>query len=1125
MLEFLAGLGVGLVLMIVLIWLAARSSSSSDKNDDVASPKGDGGDRDDLATLYEIAAEISDFFQSSAHPRDLRTQKLFRQGAEILENDSHSLADLRAFVHGDNATLSCLALEAMSRRPDVADAVEPLLAKVNAIMYWPRFFALEVLAAGTPADGSVLGPLLLRIHESWADHPVLPFLEAFAKQRIQDGETPTFGPMPDALSTDHIATIRMAIRRLGGPVKKALGAELTEWEHTHSDTAFLETVGRLWTTDGASPRVLDNEHQADIVARLEGSLDRDPPRSNLLVGESGVGKTSVVRALAERVRDRGWIVFAAGHGDLLAGQSYIGQLEERLRLLVDQLASPHRILWYVPDLHMLAWTGRTSASPVGALDLLLPHIESGRLRIIGETTPGALERLLHSHPRCSTAFEIVRVEPMDFAATRDLAARWSARYAEEGDDGLVPDEVLREAWLLAEQYLGDKAAPGNLLELLELTRRRLAATDGSITRPMALDDLIVTLTRLTGLPAALLDDRRGLELGGLRRHFEAQVLGQPEAVDCLVERVAMIKAGVNDPTRPLGVFLFAGPTGTGKTEIAKALTRFLFGSDSRMIRLDMSEFQTSDTLDRILGGDPHQPPGKALVEMMRRHPFSVVLLDEVEKAHPAVWDAFLQVFDDGRLTDRTGDTVNCRHGLFVLTSNLGAAIRTSPRLGFGGVAPPFSPDEVKKTVTEAFRREFLNRLDRVVVFRPLSRESMRRILRKELEEAFLRRGLRNREWAVVWDDTALEFLLEQGFTPDMGARPLKRAVERHLLTPLAMTIVGHQFPEGDQFLFVRRGRGRLEVEFVDPDAPEEPAAAPEVPIEGIPALQAILLSPQGTPEELEHLESHLRSARALVDAEDFQDRKQAALARTAQPDFWSSSDRFSILGEAEIIDRIEAGLDTATQIFGRAKGKRRRNRLPRKMTESLAQRLLLLETASRSLLAGEPADAFILVEAAPDTAAQTGPNDRCAETVAAMYRAWAARRRMWIRVLSEGTENGTRPYRFLAAVSGFAAYRFLACESGLHVFEEPDEKAPPGRGFRRDKAQVVVIGQPDTPPGEDLEEARRVAEALLDTTDRQSKIVRRYRRDPSPLVRDSGRGWRTGRLDRVLDGDFDLFSG
>ena len=308
------------------------------------------------------------------------------------------------------------------------------------------------------------------------------------------------------------------------------------------------------------------------------------------------------------------------------------------------------------------------------------------------------------------------------------------------------------------------------------------------------------------------------------------------------------------------MFLFVGPTGTGKTEIAKAFSAFVFGSEDRLVRLDMSEYQTPESLDRLLGDATTQEQAAPLIAQVRKQPFSVLLLDEFEKAHPQIWDIFLQVFDDGRLTDRSGRTVDLRHCVIILTSNLGSAIPTGPGVGVRRQVRRVPGRYVLKSVDRSFRPEFLNRLDRVVVFRPLGRDVMRGLLEKELNDVLDRRGFRMRPWAVEWDEAAVDYLIEQGFSAELGARPLKRAVERHLLTRIATAIVERQFPAGDQFLFVtaREGTG-LDVAFVDPDAAEQaPTVAPAGRDRGL-TVAGVALEPEGTEAEAAYLRAELAS--------------------------------------------------------------------------------------------------------------------------------------------------------------------------------------------------------------------------------------------------------------------------
>ncbi|HEY1404177.1 MAG TPA: AAA family ATPase, partial [Pyrinomonadaceae bacterium] len=623
---------------------------------------------------------------------------------------------------------------------------------------------------------------------------------------------------------------------------------------------------------------------------------------------------------------------------------------------------------------------------------------------------------------------------------------------------------------------------------------------------------------------------------------------QPEAVECLVERVAMVKAGLTDPTRPQGVFLFVGPTGTGKTEIAKTLAEFLFGSPERMIRLDMSEFQTPETLDRILGEQRDSAAESiALVNSIRKQPFAVVLLDEFEKAHPQVWDLFLQVFDDGRLTDRRGNTADFRHCVVIMTSNLGATLPHGASIGFSQEQAQFAAGAVERAVMRAFRREFVNRIDRVVVFRPLGRSIMRDLLRKELNDVLRRRGLRTRQWAVEWDESAIDFLLEKGFTADLGARPLKRAIERYLLSPLALTIVNHQFPEGDQFLFVHaRGGQSLDVEFVDPDAPDASAvqAATADDADALDEetgaderelrLESIVLDARGTLAEVRFLRDKFDALADQVEADEWQGRKNGALLETSAPGFWDSPERFAVLGLAEYMDRIETGLDTAGSLLKRLGGSQKtrdRQHFPADLVARLAHQLYLIDAACRGLAAGHPRDLFLQVRASCDAGADNAVCNDFARRIAGMYGRWAEARRMRFEVLEETPEASqdgkdgdasttVEPYQMLAAISGFAAYSLLHPESGLHVLETPQDE----KSFNRARVHVRVVAQPDEPAGRGGADAlRKQATRALDADANGSpQIIRRYREEPSPLVRDSVRGWRTGKLERVLEGHFDL---
>jgi len=1078
---------------------------------------------DDVSSIYEIVQAVWPFYDQTAHPKDLRDSPDFARGVDFLCQERFTPGDLAAYFSGDNAIIACLAAEALSRRIDGAAATEDLLASIGTVAPWAFYFALRSFTATAPPETPIIGRVLARAVGLLDNRMARAFLEEFVRDRMSAGEVPRFGKDFEELSEPDIGVLRRFVEFLDDRVPGKLLETFRHWMEERIDRRLLESIGSVWNPRHIeqTQKSLDHEALNAAVNELEANFLSLSPRSVLLVGESGVGKTAIVDRLAARLYDKDWMIFEASHGDLIAGQVFIGSLEQRMRELLSQLGGGRRILWLIRDFHLLAFAGVSERSPVGALDMILPQIEQQEIKILAETQSAAYQRLLEHHPRVATVCTILRIEPLSPGSTTALAREWMRRWATDDDDR---EAVLNEAAQLAQQFLGQKASPGNLLQLLDLTRRRLTADAPDRPCRITEDDLILTLAQLTGLPASILDERKSLSVESLRGHFMARIFGQVEAVECLVERVAMIKAGVTDPSRPAGVFLFAGPTGTGKTEIAKTLAEWMFGSPERMIRLDMSELQTPESLDRLLGSLQARH-ADALVDRIRRQPFSVILLDEFEKAHPNVWDVFLQVFDDGRLTDRQGATADFRHAIIILTSNLGGAIPSGVSLGFGSERQGFDALSVLQVVEATFRKEFINRLDRVIIFRPLNREQMREILKKELDAVFRRRGLRAREWAVEWDESAIDLLLEKGFTKDLGSRPLKRAVDRYLLSPLALTIVNHQVPAGEQFLFVTREGDALNVQFVDPDAPEaEPDVTERTSVEAVAigddrGLHAIALDPNGTPAEIAFLRDRYERLNALIQGDRWQEDKAGALGMIGHPDFWDSPERFRILGRTEYQDRIDTVARRLGSLLDRLNGPGdpTREHYPKKLVGSVAHNLYLLETACVDVEQGDPFEAFLLVEA--ETGAQPGstPADAFAAELGGMYLAWAKNRRMHVRIVEHARPD--RHYRLLIAVAGFGAFSILQKEDGLHVLEVPDEQ----ERFARFRTHVRVVPQDAGAEHHGKQALDASARDQMNQHKRDGlRIVRRYRRVPSPLVRDSVRGWRTGRLDLVLGGEFDL---
>ncbi len=939
--------------------------------------------------------------------------------------------------------------------------------------------------------------VLSRADHDWTEGWLLSVVTAFVERRVEAGERPTIMDFEQAVREPDEELVAEVVAALEGVLLPETVREFEQWRERRVRNDFFKSFGRIWErqTHGA---LITVGGRAAVIAELRAVLLRQGARSALVVGEQGVGKSVVIREALRELQDEGWFVFEATGSDVLAGQKYMGELQGRVHEIVAQTADRNSV-WVMPTFEDALWAGQHTHSERGLLDAMRPFIETGQLVVVGELEPRTYELLVQQRPRMTSLFATLRLEPLTPEESIGVARDWRDQ---SGTD--IDDVTIGEAQDLAAQYLAGVGSPGGLLRLLKATAAGTrAAADGPIRVPQVLE----TLADATGLPLHIVDSEVPLDLDEVREFFSTRVLGQQEAIDCLVDRIALIKAKLTDPTRPLGVFLFVGPTGTGKTELAKVLAEFLFGSPDRLVRLDMSEFQTEDSLERLLADSSSHAEAATLISSVRAKPFSVVLLDEFEKAHRNLWNVFLQLFDDGRLTDRHGRTADFRQCVVILTSNVGSALDSGVPLGFNQErATQFRPAGVERELARVFRPELLNRIDRIVVFRPFEREQMRALLERELELVLERRGVRDRPWVVEWDESALDLLLRMGFSAQLGARPLKRAVEQHLLAPLAAAIVSRSFPEGDQFLFVTAQGDRIDVRFVDPDADDEEPSAPAPPANL--RLERLVLLPSGGPAEVEFLQAETERMRRVVDGEGWHGRKERDLEAMRSRAFWESPERFAVLGRIEYIDRVEAALRTAEKLSARlARPNRTGIAAAPDLIQLLAQRLYLLDCACTRADASAPADSFLEIrEPTVDPSDGDFPGQ-----LRDMYEAWGRRRGMRVRRLQSESSH-------MLAISGIGAHPILSTETGLHVFETPRAEHSFGRIAVRVAVAPYLSAAPDTDPSV-------LARRALDALPAKATVVRRYRIEPSPLVRDSVRDWRTGRLDRVLAGEFDVMAG
>jgi ATP-dependent Clp protease ATP-binding subunit ClpC len=1060
-----------------------------------------------LRTLENAFLPIAD---SASHPREFAGHASFQEAVSLLKGEDVPLKIVLQYALGTNWALSCVALAALAGRADNANALEKVLAGFDRLTPWAAHYALNYFLSlpKRPAPGAPF----VNAKEWWRDNPVLCTVaqDYFDEEELLGG-APSFGDTLGAIPAASYPVIRGFLERLNHAFAKGLIAELDAKQQAMIDRIFLTSFGRFWTGSEKLDLLIEPASWSEQLSNAEASVKGQPFRSLLVCGEPGIGKTSFLRLLAKRLEPEGWTIFEAGGAELMAGQQWFGQLEGRIQKAVEELSTAKKLIWYIPDILQIALSGTHQGQAASILEQILPAVAAGRLIVWSEASAAGAARLLRMRPQLRNVFETIRFEALSREETLALAQSAAERIS--GETGLQIDPACAETALaVARQYLSGTSLPGSALDLLKSAiARALKDKSGSVTP----GSIIMALSQATGVPAAILDSKECADLAAIRKYFAARVIGQDEAVSTIVDRIAMLKAGLNDPGKPIGVFLFAGPTGTGKTELAKTLSEFLFGSPDRLIRLDMSEFQAPDSTWKILGTADPAAQTETLIGRVRKQPFSVVLLDEFEKAHGNVWDLFLQVFDDARLTDALGQEADFRHCIIILTTNLGATAHRSADLGFLPAAANFSSEQVMRAVGQTFRPEFQNRLDKVIVFQPLTRELMRSILKKELGRVLERRGFKDREWAVEWEASALEFLLEKGFSPEMGARPLKRAIDQYVIAPLAATIVERRFPEGDQFLFIRSDGKAVQAEFVDPDAGEGGNAGAEAqPSAGRVPLPAMILAASGTPAEVQSLEEAYQAILSQIGSKDWEREKQGLSDSMQSPDFWSGTGRYEVLVRIALMDRVRAASGTAESLRARlAKAPARGGKPPKELISRLALQLHLIGEGIKDVFEAAPVEAALTVEPALDGAAESGDVQAWCGQLLDMYRGWAAARNMQLTEIPGGV-RGKETLVLLAG--GFGAHRALRYETGLHVLEVPDD----GKAVERVTARVRIVPAPlgDLPPAK----LRAALAAAFSQAGASNALIRRYRNGPSPLVRDMTGGWRSGRLDAVLRGDFDL---
>jgi ATP-dependent Clp protease ATP-binding subunit ClpC len=622
------------------------------------------------------------------------------------------------------------------------------------------------------------------------------------------------------------------------------------------------------------------------IERVMEILTRRKKNNPVLIGEPGVGKTAIVEGLAQLIATgecpdalRDHRVLSLDMAAVIAGTKYRGQFEERLKAVMNEIAQNKNVVLFIDELHTLVGAGAAEGA-IDASNMLKPALARGELQCVGASTLNEYRKYIEKDGALERRFQTVIVDPPSIEETVAILRGLRKKY-EDHHRIEIPDETLIAAAKLSERYITDRFLPDKAIDVIDEAgaRARLAAQapppevaqlkeelekvngekeaavrDQNFERAAALRDservlqgdirkkqeewekrrqshrpsiteenVAFIVSRWTGIPVTRLREAETARLLRMEEELHQQVVAQEEAIRSIARSIRRSRAGLKDPKRPIGSFIFCGPTGVGKTELARALAKFLFADPQALIRVDMSEYMEKFSVSRLIGAPPgyvgYEDSG-TLTKAVRRKPYSVVLLDEIEKAHPDVFNILLQVLDEGHLTDNYGRVIDFKNTVVIMTSNVGAKdIAKNKSLGF--TAPDFKAsfermsERVKEELQHVFNPEFLNRVDDTIVFHPLQRDHIRQIVAIVLQE--VRKRLAEEELTVRLSEAATDFLVEHGFDEQYGARPLKRAIQRYVEDPLSEKILVAEFSKGDEIeLDVAPDGTKLEVRVLSP---------------------------------------------------------------------------------------------------------------------------------------------------------------------------------------------------------------------------------------------------------------------------------------------------------------------
>ena len=554
------------------------------------------------------------------------------------------------------------------------------------------------------------------------------------------------------------------------------------------------------------------------IARVIEILGRRKKNNPMLIGEPGVGKSAIVEGIALRIAS-GDIspalakkrILSLDIASVVAGTKYRGDFEKRLKAIIKEAQSNPDLILFIDEFHTIVGAGGASGS-LDAANMLKPALARGELQCVGATTMDEFTKIVEKDGALDRRFQKIVVEPTDVPESIEILRHLKPHY-EEFHHITYTDEAVEAAVRLTDRYLSDKSLPDKAIDALDeagsMVRLNLARKKGGADTVTA-EDVAAVVSRMTGIPVNRVAESEGNRILRMKKRLQSRIIGQDDAIDTVVRAIQRGRAGLKDPHRPIGTFLFFGPTGVGKTQLARSLAEYLFDSEDNMVRIDMSEYMEKHSVSRLIGAPPGYvgyEDGGQLSERVRRKPYCVVLLDEIEKAHPDIYNLLLQVMDEGRLTDSNGRVVDFKNTIVIMTSNVGSreVEEYGSGIGFATAGRKVETDRknvLAKAVKKAFPPEFINRVDEQIYFNSLSREDIERIIDIELK------GLKARAleagYRITVTPAAKRFVAEAGYDPAYGARPLRRAITKYIEDPVSEFIISDR-------ILVSRQKGIEEV--------------------------------------------------------------------------------------------------------------------------------------------------------------------------------------------------------------------------------------------------------------------------------------------------------------------------